>query len=357
MAKSTPKATTMADLMKSVQTKIVSLEKGENVEGKITKLTPQEILVDIGAKTEAVVLEKDKRLLRNILATLKVGDTVSISVLNPESDLGHPMVSLRRFMGDKVWDKLVDLQKSKEPIEVTVDEFTKGGYLVLGDSGISGFLPNSQVSHTESGNLIGKKINVWVFEINRPLKKVIFSQKTQMDSTVFQNLTKNIKPDQKIDSVITNVAPFGVFTNIQIDKDNSLEGFIHISELSWDKTDEIPDTYKVGEKIQTIVSGFDRDSKRINLSVKRLSLDPIQEKLKNFKTDSKITGTVVQVNDMGIIVKIDDEVEGFVKKDKIPPKVKFEVGSTITATVSDVDTRRRRVILVPVLLDKPIGYR
>lgn len=357
MAKSTPKATTMADLMRSVPTKIVSFDKGENVEGIITKLTPQEILVDIGAKTEAVVLEKDKRILRSIMAALKVGDKVSISILNPESDLGHPMVSLRRFMGDKVWDRLGVLQKSKELVEVSVDESTKGGYLVTGDGGISGFLPNSQVSHTESGNMVGRKTNVWVYEVNRPLKKVIFSQKSQMDQTAFSKLTKDIKPEQKIDSVITNVAPFGIFTLIQIDKENTIEGFIHISEVSWDKIDEIPQIYKPGEKVSTVVSGLDRDSKRVNLSVKRLTQDPIQEKLRSYKTDSKVTGTVAAVNDMGLIITLTDEIEGFVKKDKIPPKVKFDVGSSITATVSDIDTRRRRVILVPVLLDKPIGYR
>ena len=94
----------MAKLLAGYKAPFVSLEKGQLIEGTITKLSPGEILIDIAAKTEAVVLEKDKKILRNILSTLKVGDTVTVSVLNPESDFGHPVVSLRRFVGNNLWD-------------------------------------------------------------------------------------------------------------------------------------------------------------------------------------------------------------------------------------------------------------
>ena len=100
-------ATSMAELLAKTATKFRSFKKGEIIEGTITKLTSGEILVDIGAKTEAVVLEKDKTLLRNLLAKLKVGDKITVSVLNPESDMGYPVVSLRRFMENRVWEKII----------------------------------------------------------------------------------------------------------------------------------------------------------------------------------------------------------------------------------------------------------
>lgn len=104
-------ATSMAELMAKSKTSIKSFKKGENVEGVVTKLTSSEILVDIGAKTEAVVLEKDKGILHSLLNTLKVGDKVSVSVLNPESDQGNPVVSLRRFIDERLWGGLEKLKK------------------------------------------------------------------------------------------------------------------------------------------------------------------------------------------------------------------------------------------------------
>ena len=120
----TKKATSMADLMKSVNSNFIVPRKGESLEGTITKLTSSEILVDIGAKTEATVLEKDKRLLKNLLNQLKVGDKVTVSVLNPESDMGNSVVSLRRFAEDRVWVELEDLFKKKQKLEIEITDFT-----------------------------------------------------------------------------------------------------------------------------------------------------------------------------------------------------------------------------------------
>ena len=108
------KSTSMAELMASQNTSFVTLHKGDILEGKITKLTSGEILVDINAKAEAVVLEKDKKILRNILDSFKVGDTVSIQILNSESDLGHPVVSLRRFLNNRLWSKITQLQRNNK---------------------------------------------------------------------------------------------------------------------------------------------------------------------------------------------------------------------------------------------------
>src|SRR5882724_2936508 len=112
----------MAKLLASHKEKVVTLKKGESVKGKITKLTRGEITVDVGSKTEAIVLEKERHILDTILSSFKVGDTVDVNVLNPESEYGNPVVSLRRYLGDISWKKLGELEKSKEPIEVAVAE-------------------------------------------------------------------------------------------------------------------------------------------------------------------------------------------------------------------------------------------
>jgi ribosomal protein S1 len=138
------KATSMADLMASHKPDVKPLHKGDNLEGTITKLTSGEILVDIGAKTEAQVLEKDRNSLRILLSALKVGDKVTVQILNPESDQGNSVVSLRRFMEERLWRDLESKKSQNLILDANVNDSTKGGFLVSA-GGIAGFLPNSQV--------------------------------------------------------------------------------------------------------------------------------------------------------------------------------------------------------------------
>jgi len=355
------KATSMADLMKKVEankTPFVSPHKGDMLTGTITKLTSGEILVDINAKTEAVVLEKERNILNKILSSFKVGDKVPVQVLNPESDFGYPVVSLRRSVGDITWDRLSKLQKSQDPVEVTLDMATKGGYLVTTSDGISGFLPNSHTSSLENPQgLIGRKIKVVVLELNRELNKIIFSQKQVMGHSDFQKLIKNLEVGQKIDAVVSNVAPFGVFLSIPVDDQKLAEGFVHISEISWENVENLNDLFKIGDKITGVVMGFDKESRRVNLSIKRLSADPFEKKLDEFTVDKKLKATVAKVISTGVILDLSDNINGFIKKEKIPVKVTYEEGQEIDVTVSFVDKKRHRVEVAPVLKEKPIGYR
>lgn len=248
----------MADLMKSVQTSFVSPKKGEVLTGTITKLTASEILVDIGAKTEAVVLEKDKKILKSILSLIKVGDRVLVSVLNPESDYGNPVVSLRRFIDDKLWEKVADFQKKKALLDAKVSEFTKGGFVIETNDGIIGFLPNSHMQHIDP-NPFGKIFRVTLLEVDRPSRKIIFSQKQTFGKDEFEKAVLDLKPDQKIDSIIASIAPFGVYVSVPINEDKTLEGVI--------RKEKIPPgvSYKVGDKVQTIVAEIDTKNHKIFL--------------------------------------------------------------------------------------------
>ncbi len=352
-------ATSMADLMKkTASTPFVSPHKGDMLTGTITKLTSGEILVDINAKTEAVVLEKERQILNKILSSFKVGDKVPVQVLNPESDFGYPVVSLRRSIGDITWDKLAKLQKSQEAIEVNLDMATKGGFLATTTDGISGFLPNSHTSSLENPQgLIGKKIKVVVLETNRELNKIIFSQKQVMGPSDFQKLIKNLKVGQKIDAIVSNVAPFGVFLSIPVDDSKLAEGFIHISETSWENVENLNDLFKIGDKITGIVLGFDKESRRVNLSLKRLSADPFEEKLREFTMDKKLKAKVTKIISSGVLLDLGDNITGLIKKEKIPVKTTYKEGQEISVTVALVDKKRHRVEVAPVLLEKPIGYR
>jgi small subunit ribosomal protein S1 len=349
---------TMAELLATHKTNFVNVSKGQVVSGVITKLTSGEILVDIGAKTESLVMEKDKRILRSLLSSLKIGDKVTVTVLNPESDYGNPVVSLRRFNDERVWLKLEELKQNKEQIEVTVGELTKGGFLVSTKDGMSGFLPNSQTSFLQNAQeLVGKEIKVTVIELNRPLRKVIFSQKATAAAEDFEKAAKSLKVGQEVEATISNVAPFGIFLLIELVDKSIVEGFVHISEISWEKLATIPETYKAGEKIKVQLIGFDRESKRINLSIKSLTADPFAEKLKSYSADQRVSGSISKVLSSGVLVNLEKGIEGFIKKEKIPVTVTYSEGSQVNATVVEVDTKRHRVVLVPVLTEKPMGYR
>lgn len=360
------KATSMADLMKkAAAAPFVSPKKGDMLEGTITKLTKAEILVDINAKTEAVVLEKERHIMNKILSSFKVGDKVPVQVLNPESEFGYPVVSLRRSIGNIMWDRLAKLQKSQEPIEVTLNMETKGGFLATSADGTSGFLPNSHTSSLEGPQkLIGKKIKVVVLETNRELNKIIFSQKQVMSPANFQTLIKNLKIGQKIDAEVSNVAPFGIFLSIplkdasaKIKEEKIAEGFVHISETSWKDVRNLSDLFKTGDKITGTVIGFDKESRRVNLSIKRLSEDPLEKKLSELKTDKKLKATVSRIIATGVLLDLGEGITGIIKQEKIPVKTSYKQGQEIDVTIVAVDKRRHRVEVAPVLTAKPIGYR
>ena len=348
----------MAELMKSAKTPFVTYRKGDAATGIVTKLSRPEILVNINAKTEAVVLEKDRRILSKILSSLKVGDKVAVKILNPEGDMGNPVVSMRKFVDDMVWGKLLTLRKNQDILDTTVDSATKGGFLVTTLDGISGFLPNSHISNLENPQgLIGKSIKTVVLEVNRELKKIIFSQKQVLGLNDFKKYIKSLKVGQKIEGTITNITSFGIFLAIPLGESISLEGFIHISEISWENISEVPENFKVSKKINTVIVRFDEESRRILLSIKRLTADPFEQKLKEYSVDRKIRGEVSRIVSTGVLLDLGEGVMGVIKRDKIPPNVSYKEGALIDVMVSSFDKKRHRIVVVPVLLEKPIGYR
>ncbi len=358
----------MAELLARQKTALIAPRKGEIIPGTITKLTSSEILIDINAKAEAVVLEKDKRILRTILSTLEVGDKVNVQVLNPESDMGYPVVSLRRFLDNKMWDRISKLKEDKKVLEVTINEAVKGGFLVSTNDGISGFLPNSQVSFASypqksdeavgesSQNLTGNNIKAIILEIDRQTHKIIFSQTQTMTTGEFDANIKKFKIGQRIEALIKNITPYGIFVSVSVE-DNAVDGFIHISEISWERISQIPSTYKSSETIDVYVLGFDKDSRRLNLSIKMLKPDPFREKAKDFPIDKKLKAKVLQVSSAGVFLDLGDSLEGFVRKEKIPPSVSYKTDDMVDVMVSEIDEKRRKIILLPVLKEKPIGYR
>lgn len=351
----------MAQLLAKHQNKFVTLKKGESVKAKITKLTHNEVLVDAGAKTEAHVLERDKRIMQNILNQFKVGDSVEVNVLNPESESGQAVVSMRRYLGNMAWGKLEELQKKSEQVEVVVKDATKAGYVVDTAFGISGFLPQSHVSFSTGDLNPGQTVKVTVLELNRIDNKVIFSQKKTMSDEEFEKLSKQYKVGEKLNVTITNVTPFGIFVALPQPKgtkeDQELEGFIHISETSWEKVADMAGTFTPGQEIEAVLTRFDNETRRVSLSIKRLTADPFETLMEQYPVDKKVKGTVTGFEDGDVVFSLGEDTEGVLRKDKIPPTTKYEEGQSVNLVISDHDKRKHRLLVSPVLLEKPLGYR
>lgn len=339
---------------------LTTVRKRDVMSGTITKLTPSEILVDVNAKTEAVVLEKDRTLLKTMLATLRVGDAVSVTVLNPEAETGNPVVSLRRFIDDALWEKLEAAQQNQEPLQVTIKEATRAGYLAESKLGIFGFLPYSQISPAslfaqQAGmDPIGATLEVLVLEFNRRLRRIIFSQK-KMSEEEFGKAVANLSVGQKMSATVANVSPFGV--SVVLQQGSPIDGFVHISEASWEGVPNL-DAFSPGQTIECVVTLIDRQAKRVNLSIKRLTEDPFKEVAKKLTLEEKVLVRVVRTTSTAVYVVLPDgKTEGMIRKEKIPPNVSFVQGNEVEAIVSEIDEKRRRILLVPVLKAKPIGYR
>lgn len=349
----------MGRLLASHKESFVALQKGKMVPGTIIKLTSAEILVDVGAKTSATVLEKDRDILRTLLSIFKEGDKVEVLVLTPESETGQPIVSLRRYLGNMAWGKIEKLAESHEVIKTKVSEIARGGYVLSTSFGVSGFLPQSHMSFTGNQTLsFGDTLSVTVLELNRKDNKIIFSQKPVFSDEEFAKLTAKIKPEQKVKVDIVNVAAFGLFVTLPVSGSNvPLEGFIHISEISWEKTSELNHLYTAGQQIEAMVIKIDKESKKVQLSIKRLVKDPFESVVDKYPLEKQVKGKIVRVEEGGVTLDLGEGIEGFIRREKIPPTVTFTVGQEATVTVSEYDKKRRKIYVVPVLLKKTIGYR
>ncbi len=345
----------MAELMARQSSQFTTLKRGDNVTGTVKKLTPKEILLDIGYKSDALVIEYDKQNLENLLSLLKVGDKVTASVISPESEEGFPVLSLRRMLEERVYGALETVFKADTTLTAYILEVTRGGYFIETQEGIKGFLPNSQLLEGRLNQ--GDKAEVKVIEFDREKKRVIVSQKATHYVMNISEIEKYVKRDTVIKATVTLVTPYGVYLEISPKEGILIEGFIHISEVSHQRVEGLEGKFKIGQVLDTQVIGFDAENKRVNLSLKRLEKDTFEEVRKKFKLEDTITGTVTDVKSRGITLVIETGVNAFIPSNKIPADKQYKRDDKVEVEVTDFDDKKRLILVSPVLKTKVIGYR
>jgi len=366
--KSSPKApakrsklTTMEDLLKQTKYQLRGWKRGDLVEAIIVEKTKGVLYLDIGGKSEGMVIDREMKAAKDFIKELEVGDKVEAIITQPENDKGQTLLSLKKAAGDYLWNRFEEKLKTGEAIRVIGREVNRGG-LVVEAKGLQGFIPASQFGSQwidKIETLIGRQVEVKPIEVNREKNRLIFSEREVSEAALLQaqeEALKKIKVGDTFKGEITGVMPFGFFVKIKSDG-VELEGLVHISEISWQRVEEPKEFYKVGDKVKVKVLAKDKTTGKLNLSIKQLKDDPWEKIEKKYPADAKVKGKVVRLAPFGAFVDLEEGIEGLIHISKIPAEKSLKVGDKVDCYVESVDQEGRRMSLGLVLKEKPVGYK
>ncbi len=351
---------TMEELLAQTGYTIKTFKRGDVVEGTVTEVAGRTVFVDVGGKMEAVVAEGEYETSKDYLQALSPGDKITGVVVSPESDSGQIILSLRRAVEDSRWKALEKAHEKDEIIEVKVKESTRGGLLVETD-GAYGFIPTSQLSREMGERDLALKptLKVKIIEIDRAENRLVMSERAVSEAVEIEARKKAlgvVKNGEIYDGVVTGLVPFGAFVEIKIKKD-VLEVIVHISEISWEKVDDVSRVLKEGDKVKVMVIGLDEENGKLALSLKRLLGDPWQVMAAKYPMDSKHRGKVTKIAPYGVFVHLEKGIEGLIHASKMPAEATFVEGQEVDIFVESVDMDKRRLSLGVVLTEKPVGYK
>ncbi len=360
-----PEPTTMEELLAEQESDIKSFKHGDVVEGTVVRIDKDEILVDIGAKSEGVVSNRELfgRHGGEGQAPLAIGDTVLVYVLQPESPEGHAVLSLRRAGLERKWRAMQEQFEAGVIIEAPVIDHNKGGLIV--DCGIRGFVPISQIVDfprrpqndqprdaaqeiaEKLQPFVGRKLRLKILEVNRKANRLILSEKVALYEERREKrdeLFSSLQVGQKVSGTVRSIAPFGVFIDL-----GGIDGLVHKSELSWNKVNNPEAGYKVGDEVEAEVIDINHERGRISLSIRRLQPDPWHSTVADFKVGDIIDGTVTKLVNFGAFVRVRDGLEGLIHISELshqrvahPGDVVHE-GQQLKLKIISLDSERHRL--------------
>ena len=336
---------------------------GDIIDGVVVRVDPDEVLVDVGSKSEGVISSRELGTRESGAPDLHSGDRIKVFVLQPENEDGNVVLSLRRARAESVWLKAQEQQASGEMMEAEVREQNKGG-LIVNILGLRGFLPTSQVSRTYNANLqelVGQRIGVKILEVNRKRNRLIVSQKAAFDEDRARQrgeLFEKLKVGDEIQGKVSGLTTYGAFVNL-----GAADGLIHISELSWDRVANVADVLTVGQEVQVKVIKLDPDTSRISLSLRQLGQDPWDHIEKRFPPGAIVEGEVTKIKKYGAFLQIGDGIEGLLHISELAwehvehTEDVVQVGQKLRVRVLQADRSRRRISLSLKQAEEPAAGR
>ncbi len=328
------------------------IEEGEVVTGHVVRIDKDEVLVDIGYKSEGVIPANELSIRKAVdpHEEVHLGEEVDAIVLTKEDQDGRLIMSKKRARFEKAWRRIEAAAESGEPVEGSVIEVVKGGLII--DLGVRGFLPASLVDIRRVPNLdeyMGTKIETKVIELNRSRNNVVLSRRAVLEEErkeVRQQILDRLQPGLVVEGQISNIVDFGAFVDL-----DGIDGLIHISELSWSHVNHPSEILSIGDTVRVKVLDIDRDRQRISLGLKQTQEDPWQRIVDTYTVGDELEGKVTKVVTFGAFVEILDGVEGLVHISELAshhvesPREIVHPGDEIRVKILEIDSERRRLSL------------
>ncbi len=326
--------------------------EGDVVSGKVVRIDMDEVLVDIGYKSEGVIPSNELSIRKSVDPSdeVQLGEEIDALVLTKEDQEGRLILSKKRARFEKAWRRIEAAAESGEPVEGTVIEVVKGGLIL--DLGVRGFLPASLVDIRRVQNLdefMGQKLECKVIELNRSRNNVVLSRRAVLEEErkeVREQILGRLEPGQVVEGKISNIVDFGAFVDLE-----GIDGLIHISELSWSHVNHPSEVVSIGDTVRVKVLDIDRDRQRISLGLKQTQEDPWQRVLNEYKVDDVVEGRVTKLVAFGAFVQILPGVEGLVHISELAqhhvesPAEVVRPGDELKVKILEVDDSRRRLSL------------
>ena len=332
---------------------------GEIKTGTIASISPGQIMVGIGAKSEGIIRGQEFELIPpDVFASLEVGQELPVFVVIPEDHHGNLILSYVRALEAETWEKAQSLMKEKETFTGTIEGFNRGGLLVNFNE-LHGFIPSSQLSFSRRAdmtgdtpearysNLIGEEISLHVIEVDQERRRLIFSERAAVHESrdsIRDKVIEKLTIGEVLTGRITSLADFGAFVNI-----SGADGLVHLSEISWDRIRHPGDELKIGQEVQVKVISIDEEKRHIGLSIRRLTEDPWQEQIKELRVGQLVEANITRLTKFGAFARLTNEIEGLIHISEISdehighPKEVLHEGDNVTLRIIKIEEDSHRI--------------
>lgn len=349
----------MESLLANEQLNVDIPQAGEIRKGVIASVSPSQILVSIGAKSEGVIAGRElDQLSDSDREALKVGEEIPVYVQNPEDENGNVVVSLRRAQEQISWENVEKMLEEDRVYESKIVGFNKGGLIAM-VGGLRGFVPSSQISGARRAQaigdtpeqrwqkMVGEPIAVRIIEVDRDRRRLILSERaasSESRQSIKERVIEELELGQVYNGRVTSLSDFGAFVNI-----NGADGLVHLSELSWDRVQHPREVLDVGQEVKVKVINIDKEKKRIGLSLRALADDPWKSRVEKFSVGQLVEGTITRLTKFGAFARLEGDIEGLIHISEIAdhriehPREILKEGEVRTLRIVRIDPEQHRI--------------
>src|ERR1700732_3042361 len=341
-----------ADLEQAMGDSIIEFDDGDVIMGTVVKIDRDEVLLDIGFKSEGVIPARELSIRNDVHPEeiVSLGEEIEALVLQKEDKEGRLVLSKKRAQYERAWTTIEEKKNKGEMVSGPVIEVVKGGLIV--DIGLRGFLPASLVEMRRVRDLqpyVGKEIEAKIIELDKNRNNVVLSRRAWLEQTqseVRHTFLNTLRKGQIRKGVVSSIVNFGAFVDL-----GGVDGLVHVSELSWKHIDHPGEVVEVGQEVTVEVLDVDMDRERVSLSLKSTQEDPWQQFARTHQIGQVVPGRVTKLVPFGAFVRVEEGIEGLVhiseladRHVEIPEQV-VQVGEEIFVKIIDIDLDRRRISL------------